>query len=64
MLYIRPYTSEDDFPQFAGGLKEGKLYYVALAGKELIGYICYRKRRTSFLLKKWTPEGMRIFLTG
>lgn len=52
MLYIRPYTSEDDFPQFAGGLKEGKLYYVALAGKELIGYICYRKKADELFIEE------------
>lgn len=43
MLIIKPYTSEDQFPQFEGGLSEGKLYYIALAGNELIGWICYRK---------------------
>ena len=43
MLYIRPYRSGDNFPQFEGGLREGKLYYVALAGGELIGWIRYRK---------------------
>ena len=47
MRYIRPYHSGDGFSQFEEGYREGKLYYIALAGKELIGYICYRKLETA-----------------
>ena len=51
MLYIRPYLSGDNFPQFEGGLREGKLYYIALAGKDLIGWICYRKLETAIRIE-------------
>lgn len=42
MLIIRPFTSEDDLPEFAAAYAEGKLSYLAFAGKERIGHIFYR----------------------
>ena len=44
MLYIKPFTSEDDLPRFAEAFREGKLSYIAFSGKEIIGAIFYRAR--------------------
>ncbi len=57
MLYIKPYTSEDRFSQFEDGLSKGKLYYIALSGKELIGWICYRKLEDAICIEEVESGG-------
>ena len=57
MLYIKPYTSEDRFPQFEEGWKNGKLYYVALAGEELLGWLRYRKLEDALLIEEVESGG-------
>lgn len=57
MLYIKPYTSEDRFPQFEAGRSAGNLYYIALSGKELIGWLRYRKLEDALLIEEVESGG-------
>ena len=52
MLYIRPCTSEDHYPEFEKAYQEGKLAYLAFSGREKIGHILYRKQGDSLLIEE------------
>lgn len=57
MLYIKPFTSEDELPRFAEAFREGKLSYIAFSGKEIIGHIFYRARPDRLLIEEVESGG-------
>ena len=57
MLYIKPFTSEDDLPRFAEAFREGKLSYIAFSGKEIIGAVFYCARPDRLVVEEVDSGG-------
>lgn len=57
MLYIKPFTSEDNLPQFAEAFRQGKLSYIAFSGKEIIGHIFYHGEKDRLVVEEVESGG-------
>ena len=64
MLYIRPFTSEDNLPEFLEAYHAGSLAYLAFAGKERVGHIFYRKEGEGLLIEQVESGGDTALFDG
>ncbi|MGI5893091.1 MAG: hypothetical protein ACOX6P_00700 [Candidatus Merdivicinus sp.] len=61
MLYIRPYTSEDQEPDLLALREEGKLAYLAYAGKERIGCVIYHMEEEMLCIESVDAQEEALF---
>ena len=64
MLYIRPFTSEDNLPGFLDAYRAGALSYIAFSGKEPVGHIFYGIEREGFLIEEVESGGDAALFDG
>lgn len=64
MLYIRPFTSEDNLPDFLEAYRAGSLSYIAFSGKEPVGYIFYRREGDGLFIEEVESGGDDALFDG
>ena len=64
MLYIKPYTSADNLPEFDAAFRQGRLAYTAFSGRELLGWVFYRKEGDRLFIEEVEAKGDQSLFDG